>query len=180
MARKDWSKASEIELIEYIQQQHIVLKEKLQKLQKLLGIAVEHHREEFSSILNQLQEFFPDFKIKMENHFANEEQTLLPYILQMDDFNKKRGPKPAFHSGSIKNPISQMEYEHNLTENVMLAKIRDITNNYKLPPNSGDELKALYDGLKDIETNLNEHIYIENNILFQLAIELELNLKHKK
>jgi regulator of cell morphogenesis and NO signaling len=174
MARKDWSKASEIELIEYIQQQHFVLREKLQKLQTLIQIA------ELSGTLNSLREFFPDFKNKMEKHFVNEEQTLLPYIRQMVDFKDNRGPKPQFHSGSIKNPISQMEYEHDLTENVMLAKIREITNNYQVPPNSGDAMKALYDGLKDIETNLNEHIDIEHNILFQLAIELELNLKHKK
>jgi regulator of cell morphogenesis and NO signaling len=180
MARKDWSKVSEIELIEHIQQQHFILREKLQKLQTLIQGAAELHREELSGILNSLQEFFPDFKTKLENHFVSEERILLPYIRQMVDFNNNRGPRPEFHTGSIKNPISQMEYEHDLTENVMLAKIRDITNDYKLPPNSGDELKALYDGLKDIETILNEHIYIENNVLFQLAIELELNLKHKK
>jgi regulator of cell morphogenesis and NO signaling len=174
MAHKDWSKASEIELIEYIQQQHFILREKLQKLQTLIQGA------ELSGTLNSLREFFPDFKTKLENHFVSEERILLPYIRQMVDFNNNRGPKPQFHSGSIKNPISQMEYEHDLTENIMLAKIRDITNNYKLPSNSGDALNALYEGLKDIEIILNEHIDIENNILFQLAIELELNLKHKK
>ena len=152
----------------------------MQKLQTLLQNAAEMHREELSSILNSLQEFLPDFKTKLESHFVSEEQILLPYIRQMDDFNRNRGPKPQFHSGSIKNPISQMEYEHDLTENVMLAKIRDITNNYQMPPNCGDAMKALYEGLKDIETNLNEHIYIENNVLFQLAIELELSLMHKK
>jgi regulator of cell morphogenesis and NO signaling len=174
MTRKDWSKVTEIELIEYIQQQHFILREKLQKLQTLIQSA------ELSGTLNSLREFFPDFKSKLENHFVSEEQILLPYIRQMVDFNNNRGPKPQFHSGSIKNPISQMEYEHDLTENVMLAKVREITNNYQLPPNSSDVLKALYEGLKDIETNLNEHIDIENNILFQLAIELELSLMHKK
>ena len=116
----------------------------------------------------------------MESHFAREEHILIPYIRQMDEFDKDRGPKHQFHSGSIKNPISQLEYDHDQVENVMFDKIRTITRNYQLPASADDTFKALYDGLKDIETNISEHIDLENNVLFPLAIELELQLMHKK
>jgi len=62
----------------------------------------------------------------------------------------------------------------------MFDKLRTITNNYHLPPNAGNAFKALYDGLKDIETNISEHINLENKILFPMAIELELQLIHKR
>ena len=179
MHRKNWSKASLIELVEYIEQHHREMKAKLLKLQTLLEQAAKLHKDGHSSI-NSLQEFFPVFKTEMENHFAREEHILIPYIRQMDEFDKSRGPKPQFHSGSVKNPISQLEYDHDQVENVMLDKIRTITCNYQLPPSASDAFKALYDGLKDIETDISEHIDLENNVLFPLAIELELQLMHKK
>ena len=179
MPRKNWSRASLIELVQYIEQQHHEMKAKLLKLQTLLEQAAKTHKDEHDSI-NSLQEFFPVFKTEMENHFAREEHILIPYICQMDEFDKNQGPKPQFHRGSIKNPISQLEYDHDQVENVMFDKIRTETNNYQLPESSSDIFKALYDGLKDIETNISEHIYLEHNVLFPLAIELELQLMHKK
>jgi regulator of cell morphogenesis and NO signaling len=180
MDYKNWANASEKELVEHIKKQHRQMKEKFLNAQTLLAGAVELHDERFSDILGPLREFLPDFITRLENHFAGEEKILLPYILELDAFNRHRGPKPQIHSGSIKNPISQMEYEHDQTESVMFNRLHSITGNYHLAPDSGDVLKALYDSLKDIENNLSEHIHIENNILFPLAIELELQLMHKK
>jgi len=179
MHSKNGSESSLIELVQYIEQHHREIKAKLLKLQTLLAEAVKLHKDEHGSI-ESLQEFFPVFKTKMEDHFASEERILIPYIRQMDEFDKNRGPKPEFHRGSIKNPISQLEYDHDQTENVMFDKIRTETNNYQLPPGADDIFKALYDGLKDIETNISEHIHLENNVLFPLAIDLELQLIHKK
>ncbi|MDD5135541.1 MAG: hemerythrin domain-containing protein [Phycisphaerae bacterium] len=180
MDRKNWLDASEIELVEHIEKQHRQMTEKFLNAQTLLTVAIEQHNDQFSDILGPLQEFVPEFKTKMEAHFGSEEKVLLPYIRQMDNFNKGKGEKPVFHTGSIKNPISRMEYEHDLTETVMFNKIHSITGDYNLPPDSSDALKTLYDGLKDIEKNLSEHIHLEHNVLFPLAIELELQLMHKK
>ena len=123
MPRKNWSKASLIEIVQYIEQHHREMKAKLLKLQTLVEEAAKLHKDKQGSI-NSLQEFFPVFKSEMESHFAREEHILFPYIRQMDEFDKDRGPKHQFHSGSIKNPISQLEYDHDQVENVMLDKIR--------------------------------------------------------
>ena len=180
MYRNDWSKASLIEVVEYIERHHCQIKAKLLKLPTLLEHAANLHKDEYGGIISSLQEFLPVFKTELENHFDREEHLLIPYIRQMNEFDKNRGVKPEFHSGSIKNPISQLEYDHSQTENVMFDKIRAIVDNYQLPQNAGDAIKALYDGLKDIQTILGEHIHIENNVLFPLAIKLELELMHKK
>ncbi len=180
MYRKNWSKASLIELVEYIEQHHRKIKDKLLKLLTLIEQAAELHKDPHSSTFGSLQKFYPVFKTKMENHFAKEEHILIPYIRQMDESNRNPGAKFEFHCSSIKNPISQLEYDHDQTENVMFDKLRTITNNYQLPPNAGNACKALYDGLKDIETNISEHINLENKTLFPWAIELELQLIHKR
>lgn len=179
MNNRNWSQESLIELTEFILQHHSQINAKLSALQTLLAQAAKLRNIEYRSI-SPLQEFFPDFKTKMEDHFISEEQLLLPYIRQMDEFDKNRGPKPEIHSGSVKNPISQLEYEHDMTENVMFDKIRTITGDYTIPPGPDTGLKDIYEGLKDIVNNLSEHIHLENNVLFPLAIELELKLMHKK
>ncbi len=173
MYNKNWSRESLIELVEFILHHHRLIREKLLELQMLL-------QEDKSGSIGSLREFFSEFKTKLEDHFASEEQTLIPYIRQMDEFDNNRGPKPETHTGSIKNPISKLEYEHYQTENVMFDKIRALTGDFQIPSDSGDGIKAVYECLKDIVANLGEHIHLENNVLFPLAIELELRLMHKK
>jgi len=180
MYRKNWSNASLIELLEYIEQHHCKISEKLLKVQTLIEQAAELQKEQYSSTFGSLQKFYPAFKTKMEKHFAKEEHILIPYIRQMDESNRNPGVKLEFHLSSIKNPISQLEYDHDKIENVMFDELRTITSNYQLPQNPSNAFKALYDGLKDIETNLNEHINLENKILFPWAIELELQLISKR
>jgi regulator of cell morphogenesis and NO signaling len=179
MYNKNWSRESLIELVEFILHHHRLMREKLLELQTLLARATELQKDENSSI-GSLRDFFPDFKTKLEAHFASEEQLLIPYIRQMDEFDRDRGPKPEIHTGSIKNPISKLEYEHYHTENVMFDKIRALTGDYRIPDGGDSGLEALYAGLKDIAANLGEHIHLENNVLFPLAIELELRLMHKE
>ncbi len=180
MYRKNWSKASLIELLEYIEQHHCKISEKLLKVQTFIEQAAELQKDQYSSTFGSLQKFYPAFKTKMESHFAKEEHILIPYIRQMDESNRNPGTKLEFHLSSIKNPISQLEYDHDQIENVMFDELRTITSNYQLPQNPSNAFKALYDGLKDIETNLNEHINLEHKILFPWAIELELQLISKR
>lgn len=177
---ENWSMATFIELVEYIEQHHCELKEQLHQLQRLLDQTVEEHKDSHGIILVSLQEFYVKFKDEMERHFEKEEKILIPYLRQMDDFNKNLGPKPDFQHSSIKNPISHIEYDHDQTENVMFNRLHAITNNYQLPQDSGEALKALYDGLKDIENNIRKHINLEHKILFPLTIQLELQLMHKR
>ena len=127
MNKNNWSKASLIELVDYIEKRHCVLKGKLQKMQTLLERTVEQHEDKNCSILISLQGFYAIFKDELERHFKKEERILIPYIRQMDDFKKNIGPKPEFQHSSLKNPISQIETDHDQVENVMLKKLHSIT-----------------------------------------------------
>jgi regulator of cell morphogenesis and NO signaling len=180
MYHRNWSKESLMELLEYIEQHHCEIKEKLLKLQTLIKQAAELQKDKYSSTFASLQKFYPVFKTEMENHFAKEEHILIPYIRQMDEFNRNPGTKLELQHNSIKNPISELEYDHDRAENVMFDELRTITSNYQLPQNASDAFKALYDCLKDIETNISEHINLENKMLFPWAIKLELQLIDKR
>ena len=72
----------------------------------------------------------------------------------------------------MQNPIRQMELEHDKAGNA-LAKMRELASDYALPADACNTFAALYDGLQAMESDLHEHIHLENNILFPRAIELE-------
>lgn len=175
-----WSKASPEELLNFIEHDHHRIIEKLSKLQTLLDQQTGPRSDAKDSMLNSLREFIPALKTGLEKHFVSEEKLLIPYIRQMDEFDRGIGTKPEFHRSSIKNPISLLELEHDQTEKIMFKEIHTITAGHHLPEDLGDAFVALCEGLKDIQTILSEHIHVENTVLFPLAIDLELRLMHKK
>ncbi len=65
-----------------------------------------------------------------------------------------------------------MEREHKAAGDI-LTEMRSTTSEYNLPDDACESFKALYDGLKELEKDLHEHIHLENNILFPKAVELE-------
>ena len=58
-----------------------------------------------------------------------------------------------------------MEWEHDEAGN-SLKQIKQLTNNYTLPPHACNTFKALYHNLKEFQDDLHIHIHLENNILF--------------
>ena len=105
-----------------------------------------------------------------------EEQILFPYIRQIEAYANRNGPKPEVHCGSVANPITQMEFEHDNAGNA-LVEMRKLTDNYARPEDACKTFDALYEGLAAMEADLHEHIHLENNILFPKAIELEHGVK---
>lgn len=51
--------------------------------------------------------------------------------------------------------------------------MREITNDYMVSPDACPSFKALFFGLEELEKDLHRHVHLENNVLFDQAIELE-------
>jgi len=171
----NWLKASLTELSDHIEQRHhTYLRENLPRLVKLAEKVYAAHKEAHGPMMKQLIQAIELLRVDIEMHLAKEEQVLFPIIRQMDAF-RGQGQAPAFHCGSIQNPIGQMEYEHDAAGQ-MLEQIRKITSEYELPPDACASFRALYDGIQDLEQDLHEHIHLENNILFPRAAQMESTL----
>jgi len=123
-------------------------------------------------MLAALGKVLADLKSDIEMHLVKEEQILFPYIRQIEAYAQGRGPAPQVHCGSIQNPIRQMEYEHEEVA-AALAQMHRLTDDFTLPGDACSSFRALYDGLRDLEADLHEHIHLENNILFRKAIEVQ-------
>jgi regulator of cell morphogenesis and NO signaling len=57
----------------------------------------------------------------------------------------------------------------------LLAGIRQLSHHFTTPAGACPTYHAFYDGLREFEQDLHQHIHLENNILFPRAIALEAN-----
>ena len=74
--------------------------------------------------------------------------------------------------GTVANPIHMMEREHDGTGQA-LRTLRTVTNNYTLPEDACTSFQLLYQGLQAFESDLHQHIHLENNLLFPRALAME-------
>jgi regulator of cell morphogenesis and NO signaling len=65
-----------------------------------------------------------------------------------------------------------MTREHDAAGTLM-AEIRRLSGTFTTPEDACPTFHAFYDGLREFEQDLHQHIHLENNILFPRAIELE-------
>lgn len=107
----------------------------------------------------------------IESHIKIEESFLFPYILQLNTYqNNHKNTK--LEKPLLVNPLKNIENDH--TEICKLwKKFKKFTNNYQLHRDIDTNFKVLYFKLKQFEEKLQNHIHIENNILFPKALQLE-------
>jgi regulator of cell morphogenesis and NO signaling len=65
-----------------------------------------------------------------------------------------------------------MELEHD-SAGAALKEIGALSSNYQPPESACFSYRTLYTALKEFETDLHQHVHLENNILFPRAIAME-------
>ena len=63
--------------------------------------------------------------------------------------------------GTMRNPVSMMEHEHDSADNA-LRTLRASGNGYLAPSDACDSSQTLYRTLAEFEADLHQHIHIEN------------------
>jgi regulator of cell morphogenesis and NO signaling len=69
-----------------------------------------------------------------------------------------------------------MMLEHD-TAGEILNQMREVTHHYTVPPEGCISYQTLYQALQNLESDLHQHIHLENNLLFPRAVELENRLR---
>jgi regulator of cell morphogenesis and NO signaling len=169
---RDWQKATLRELADYIvRKHHAFTREEIQRLEPLIAKVVSVHGQNHEE-LKQIQRLFQGLAQEMTMHMMKEEHMLFPYIKDLEEaVNRHFRPSPPMF-GTIQNPVQMMMAEHDSSGQV-LHKMREITNGYSAPSDACVSYQTLYQALHAFETDLHQHIHLENNILFPRAVELE-------
>ena len=101
-----------------------------------------------------------------------EEMVLFPYIGRMEEAVLQREPVIPGPFGTVQNPVTMMEHEHDSAGQALRA-LRAASGNYTAPADGCVSYQTLYKALAEFETDLHQHIHLENNILFPRAIAME-------
>src|SRR5690606_660732 len=99
------------------------------------------------------------------SHIQKEEKILFPLIKQLEQDS-------AEGQMAVDGPIERMEAEHEDAGSELRA-LRQLTKDYALPAEACNSYTYLFQKLEEFESDLFQHIHLENNILFPKAIELE-------
>ncbi|WP_019499140.1 iron-sulfur cluster repair di-iron protein [Pseudanabaena sp. PCC 6802] len=146
---------------------HAYLHAELPRLEKMVTkVAAVHGDKE--PRLSHVKDIFLFLSAELSTHLMKEEQILFPTIRLLDSSDTL----PAFHCGSVANPIRQMEFEHEET-GTALAQLHQLTDDFTPPDWACNTYRAMLDALHTFEQDMHQHIHKENNVLFPRAIALE-------
>ncbi len=109
-------------------------------------------------------------------HLAREEKVIFPYIRQIAHAQQRGEPYAGLLVKTLRKPIASMINEEHGFEEKYLCRFRELTNNYTAPHNACITHKVALSKLKELDTDLVQHIYLENEILFPKAIQIEKEL----
>ena len=147
---------------------HAYLRTELPRLSALTTKVAAVHGDKDLRLV-QIRDTLAALAVEMTSHMLKEEQILFPMIRALDATQSA----PAFHCGSLANPIGRMELEHDQA-GAALARLRVLTDGFSPPDWACNTYRAMLDALAQLEQDLHQHVHKENNVLFPRAIELEI------
>jgi regulator of cell morphogenesis and NO signaling len=167
-----WQIEPLVALIDHIQStHHRYTREEIGRLGPLFEKVCTVHGKSHPELF-QIHEIFQDLAQELSAHMMKEEMILFPYVARMEAAVMKNEPIPRPPFGSVQNPVSMMEHEHDSAGNALRA-MRGASNGYSAPADACVSFQTLYRALAEFETDLHQHIHLENNVLFPRAIAIE-------
>lgn len=167
----DWRNAPMTALADHIEStHHAFMREALPRIAALTEKVARVYAEKRPE-MQEVHQVFNGLRAEIEMHLLKEEKVLFPLIRELDSSDAL----PRFHCGTVLNPISVMEHEHEAA-GAALAKMRTLTHGYQAPEDVCNTFRALLDALAELEDDLHLHIHKENNILFPRAAEREAQI----
>lgn len=116
---------------------------------------------------------------EMFAHLEKEEQVLFPYIVRLEEAAEDKSSAPHACFRSVAQPISMMVQEHDSAEG-LVAQLRQLTNGFQPPEWACPRNTAFHAGLATFESDLRQHVHLENDLLFPRAVELEAELTQRR
>ena len=169
---KDFRTMSLESLIAHIKlNHHTFIREQVSLIQHLAEMVLHDHRDNYE-FLQELYDITCRLLDNMMPHLLKEERIIFPYIEYMESMalKGKNPKKPQF--GNVKGSVLRMHNEHDQACS-MLARLREISNDFTAPDEASDKWVQLYAKLKELDDDTQMHLHLEDDILYKRALALE-------
>jgi regulator of cell morphogenesis and NO signaling len=154
---------------------HRYLQQALPKTKEQLERFVEEHKKKYP-YLEEITTHFSALHKTMIPHLVQEEEIIFPYIRHIAHAYTSKESYASLLVRTLRKPIEDlMHHEHSTLEKTLL-KFRSLTNNYTPPEAACTSHRLAYSLLQELDDDLVQHIYLENEILFPKAIVMEKEL----
>lgn len=162
-AKIDWENASYRELIDHIiNKHHRYLNEELPNLSPYVTRLLRVHGAG-QPHLAQIHRLFNELQVELEQHLIKEESEDFPLILEVEQNRTKENVE------KLEKVVEHLESDHSHAGD-LLKEIREVTNDFTPPEHACGTYRLVYQRLEELESNMFEHIHLENNILFPRAV----------
>jgi regulator of cell morphogenesis and NO signaling len=150
---------------------HKYTREEIARLGPLFEKVCSVHGGNHPELL-KVREAFKGLAEELGAHMMKEEMILFPCIVRMEAAVARKESIARAPFGSLQNPISMMEHEHDSAGNA-LREMKQASHGYSAPADACVSYQTLYKALEGFEADLHQHIHLENNILFPRAVAME-------
>ncbi|MFV0378969.1 MAG: iron-sulfur cluster repair di-iron protein [Mangrovibacterium sp.] len=162
------------DLCDYIEKRHHrYVNDTVPFLQTKLNKLVEVHGNTHPELI-EIRELFEQAAGNLSAHMMKEELMLFPTIRKLVKL-KKGELQETYMFGHIAQMIAVMNHEHQ-AEGERFEQISALSSGYSCPPDGCNTYRVGYETLREFEQDLHRHIHLENNILFEKALDLEHKL----
>jgi regulator of cell morphogenesis and NO signaling len=167
-------------LIDYIINiHHHYLRKTLPELWPVLNKFVDEHLKK-DNRLDIVQNSYRKLQKEILPHLLEEEQDMFPYIRQLAHAYHDNEPYAGLLVKTLRRPIvKMMGTEHENVRNILL-EFRNNTDNYTPPEKSCTSHRVVFSKLKELDHDLAQHMYLENQVLFPKALAMETELLQRK
>lgn len=153
-------------LVDYIvNTHHTFLWENIPEISELTTTIMKVHGQNHPELF-RVHKLFSMLRSELEQHLTKEEELLFPMIEEYD------GKPSGELLQKIRETVKETEEEHDAAGDIV-KELRKITEDYKVPGDACGTFALTYQKIEELESDLFQHIHLENNILFKrLNIEV--------
>ena len=162
-------------LVDYIvHTHHKYVKESLPIISELSDKIATVHGDIHAGVV-EIGQLFNTVDEELKMHMYKEDNILFPYIKKLVVAKREKDKIEPSSFGSVINAIRMLEAEH-VSAGENMDKIYKLSNEYIPPKDACTTHLVLFRKLEEFDQDLQQHIHLENNILFPKAIQLEKEL----
>ena len=174
---EDFASRSLAQQVEHIaRHHHRFARKQLLRLDRGVRRAWSGHRK-FDG-LERVRQILGDLADDLIPHMAREERFLFPYMRSLEGETKPGERVSIPLHGNLEYPLASITHDHT-DDSDRLLELREVTSGFDAKGEACDPIRTLYAGLADLERDLQEHIRIENQIVFPRAVQMERAVRER-
>ena len=159
-------------LIDYIIHiHHHYLEQSLPRTAEMVKHFAEEHAKKYPYI-QEVNTLFMQLMEEIFPHIRQEEDVVFPYIRQLTRAYKNQDTYGKLLVKTLRKPVDIMLLHEQGLRSIIL-ELRALTNQYTPPEAACVSHKVVLSRLKELDNDLMQHIYLENEVLFPRALKIE-------